>query len=70
MMHDLFARGLTPDGKLHLPREEEAPDLYKETPTGWIPKEWDASHLGAKGLPGTPHLKTGPYGSSTCQSQP
>ena len=39
MMHDLFTRGLTPDGKLRPPREE-APDLYKETPMGWIPKEW------------------------------
>jgi len=44
MMHDLFARGLTPDGKLRPPREE-APDLYKETPIGWIPKEWDWGDL-------------------------
>jgi type I restriction enzyme S subunit len=63
MMHDLFTRGLTPDGKLRPPREE-APDLYKETPIGWIPKEWDTSHLAAKSLPGTQHLKTGPFGSS------
>lgn len=41
MMHDLFTRGLTPDGKLRPPREE-APDLYKNTPIGWIPTEWDA----------------------------
>lgn len=44
MMHDLFTRGLTPDGKLRPPREE-APDLYKETPIGWIPKEWETSSL-------------------------
>lgn len=44
MMHDLFTRGLTADGKLRPPREE-APDLYKETPIGWIPKEWTPTAL-------------------------
>lgn len=44
MMHDLFTRGLTPAGKLRPPREE-APDLYKETPIGWIPKDWDWGDL-------------------------
>lgn len=39
MMHDLFTRGLTPDGKLRPPRDE-ATDLYKETPIGYVPKEW------------------------------
>ena len=45
LMHDLFTRGVTPDGKLRPPREE-APKLYKESPLGWIPKEWDAITLG------------------------
>ncbi|MEW6406990.1 MAG: restriction endonuclease subunit S, partial [Chloroflexota bacterium] len=40
LMHDLFTRGLTTDGKLRLPREQ-APELYQETPIGWIPKEWE-----------------------------
>ncbi len=39
LMHDLFTRGVTPDGQLRPPREE-ASELYKETPLGWIPKEW------------------------------
>lgn len=39
LMHDLFTRGVTVDGKLRPPREQ-APELYKETPIGWIPKEW------------------------------
>ena len=39
LMHDLFTRGVTADGKLRPPREH-APELYKETPIGWIPKEW------------------------------
>jgi len=45
LMHDLFTRGITPDGQLRPPREE-APHLYKESPLGWIPKEWEALQLG------------------------
>ncbi|MDO8438098.1 MAG: restriction endonuclease subunit S [Nitrosomonadaceae bacterium] len=39
LMHDLFTRGITADGKLR-PSREQAPELYQETPLGWIPKEW------------------------------
>ena len=39
-MHDLFTRGIGADGKLR-PRREEAPELYRESAIGWIPKEWD-----------------------------
>lgn len=45
LMHDLFTRGLTADGKLRPPREQ-APELYQETPIGWIPKEWAVVPLG------------------------
>jgi type I restriction enzyme S subunit len=44
LMNDLFTRGLTADGKLRPPREQ-APELYQETPIGWIPKEWEAKEL-------------------------
>jgi type I restriction enzyme S subunit len=44
LMHDLFTRGLTAGGKLRPPREQ-APELYQETPIGWIPKEWEAKKL-------------------------
>lgn len=44
LMHDLFIRGVTPDGHLR-PTREQAPDLYKESPLGWIPKEWEAVRL-------------------------
>lgn len=40
LMHDLFTRGVTPDGRLRPPREE-APELYKESELGWIPREWE-----------------------------
>jgi len=39
LMHDLFSRGIGSDGQLRPPREQ-APELYRETPIGWIPKEW------------------------------
>lgn len=44
LMHDLFTRGVTADGKLRPPREQ-APELYQETPIGWIPKEWGLDYL-------------------------
>lgn len=39
MMHDLFARGVLPNGKLRPPRSE-APELYQSTAIGWIPLDW------------------------------
>lgn len=39
LMHDLFTRGIGADGKLRPPREQ-APEMYQETPIGWIPKDW------------------------------
>ena len=58
MMADLFTRGIDltpgPDGRpesnpnygqLRPPREQ-APELYKETELGWVPKEWEVNLLG------------------------
>jgi type I restriction enzyme S subunit len=42
LMHDLFTRGVTPDGRLR-PTREQAPEHYKESPLGWIPKEWEVA---------------------------
>lgn len=44
LMHDLFTRGVTVDGHLR-PTREQAPDLYKESPLGWIPREWGFAAL-------------------------
>jgi type I restriction enzyme, S subunit len=44
LMQDLFTRGIGKDGKLRPPRSE-AHDFYKQTPIGWLPKEWDAERL-------------------------
>ena len=45
MMQDLFTRGLTKDGKLR-PSFKDAPELYKESELGMIPKEWEVKELG------------------------
>lgn len=46
LMHDLFNRGVLPNGQLRPPRER-APELYQETAFGWIPREWVVSTLRA-----------------------
>ena len=40
MMHDLFTRGVDEHGYLR-PTYDEAPDLYKPSELGWIPKIWE-----------------------------
>lgn len=62
LMHDLFTRGVLPDGQLRPPRSE-APELYKETEIGWIPKEWACLKLGALLQKSNGYLQTGPFGS-------
>jgi type I restriction enzyme S subunit len=42
LMHDLFTRGVLPNGQLRPPRSE-APELYQETAVGWIPSDWSMS---------------------------
>ncbi|TDQ67263.1 type I restriction enzyme S subunit [Maritalea mobilis] len=46
LLHDLLTRGIDANGDLR-PPHTEAPHLYKETPLGWLPKEWDYSNLGS-----------------------
>ena len=49
MLQDLFTRGIDINtGKLR-PRYEDAPDLYKPSKLGWIPKEWEEKELGDVG---------------------
>lgn len=45
LMHDLFTRGVLPNGQLRPPREQ-APELYKDSPLGWVPKEWGGGSFG------------------------
>lgn len=45
MLHDLFTRGIDlATGKLR-PTPEQAPELYKQSPSGLIPKDWSVGEL-------------------------
>lgn len=44
LLHDLLTRGIDANGELR-PLQPEAPHLYKQSPLGWIPKEWDVVRL-------------------------
>ena len=44
LLHDLLTRGIDANGQLR-PPQSEAPQLYKESPLGWIPREWDIVSL-------------------------
>lgn len=67
LMHDLFTRGVTPDGRLR-PTREQAPELYKESPLGWIPREWEVVSIEecAAKAPGATTI--GPFGSNLVSS--
>jgi len=44
LLHDLLTRGIDENGELR-PPPEEAPHLYKDSPLGLIPRNWDYSEL-------------------------
>lgn len=44
LLHDLLTRGIAANGELRPPLSE-APHLYKASPLGWIPNEWEAKVL-------------------------
>lgn len=47
LLHDLLTRGIDANGQLR-PPQSEAPQLYKESPLGWIPREWECVRLAEK----------------------
>lgn len=64
MMQDLFTRGLTKDGKLR-PSYEEAPELYKPSELGMIPKDWEVDSLENISDKTKPYpIVDGPFGSN------
>ena len=62
LLHDLLTRGIDANGQLR-PPQSEAPQLYKESPLGWIPREWEEVTLGEIASRGGGLLQTGPFGS-------
>jgi type I restriction enzyme S subunit len=59
LLHDLLTRGIDANGDLR-PPHAEAPHLYKETPLGWLPKEWEVAKLGDA----AESIIDGPFGSN------
>lgn len=62
LLHDLLTRGIDANGELR-PPQAEAPHLYKPSPLGWIPKEWEEISLGDIARRSGGLLQTGPFGS-------
>lgn len=60
LMHDLFTRGITADGKLRPPCEQ-APELYQKTSIGWIPKGWQYELLDKLAVRGSGHTPNKNY---------
>ncbi len=54
LMHDVFARGLLPDGHLR-PSHQTRPDLYRRSPVGWIPTNWQYELLDRLAIRGSGH---------------
>lgn len=46
LMQDLFTRGIDMQTGQLRASYEQAPELYKETELGWVPKEWEVKRLG------------------------
>lgn len=46
LLNDLLTRGIDANGQLR-PPQSEAPQLYKESPLGWIPREWECTTVSA-----------------------
>ena len=68
LMHDLFTRGVLPNGQLRPPRSE-APKLYQETAIGWIPKEWNFLKLEELLAPLPNNIRSGPFGSALLKNE-
>jgi len=46
LLHDLLTRGIDANGQLR-PTQSDAPQLYKESQLGWIPREWECTTVSA-----------------------
>lgn len=54
LLHDLLTRGIDDNGELR-PPQSEAPELYKESALGWIPREWTVELLDDVAIRGSGH---------------
>ncbi|EHQ51193.1 restriction modification system DNA specificity subunit [Ectothiorhodospira sp. PHS-1] len=48
LLHDLLTRGIDENGQLR-PSPEQAPELYKDSPLGLLPKDWSINNVASIG---------------------
>lgn len=68
LLHDLLTRGIDANGELR-PPQAEASHLYKESPLGWIPKEWETRRLAELLADVDPAMRSGPFGSALLKQE-
>ncbi|MGB4674078.1 MAG: restriction endonuclease subunit S [Azovibrio sp.] len=68
LLHDLLTRGIDANGQLR-PPQAEAPHLYKPSPLGWIPKEWDVKQFADLLADVDPAMRSGPFGSALLKQE-
>lgn len=68
LLHDLLTRGIDANGELR-PPQAEAPHLYKPSPLGWIPNEWDSKQLADLLGNFDPAMRSGPFGSALLKQE-
>lgn len=62
LLHDLLTCGIDANGELR-PPQAEAPHLYKQSPLGWIPREWDVRGVLDVAPADRQCILTGPFGA-------
>lgn len=67
LLHDLLTRGIDTNGELR-PHQSEAPQLYKTSPLGWIPKEWSICGVLDVAPNDRQCILTGPFGAQLGQA--
>lgn len=68
LMHDLFTRGVNANGELRPPRDE-APQLYKDSPLGWIPRDWCCRAVEELLAQTACPMRSGPFGSALLKDE-
>ncbi|MEQ7419640.1 hypothetical protein ABQE70_08580 [Xanthomonas campestris pv. campestris] len=63
LLHDLLTRGIDANGELSAP-QSEAPHLYKPSPLGLIPTDWDTKCISELLADLDPPMRSGPFGSA------
>lgn len=64
LMHDLFTRGIDINTGQLRPKQQDAPELYKQSALGWIPREWEVITVQEFAGDNNYSIVDGPFGSN------